>query len=111
MQVVNVYGKLDGSCSLCESAKDKLKRLGVPFQSFELEDAVAPHDGRRNDETVQVMATYSDIATYPVITVDGDAMSYPEAMKLLKRKPKVQVVQLPVLETPQVERTLLAAVG
>ena len=53
---VNVYGRLDGSCDLCEAAKDKLKRMGVPFQSFELAEAITLHDGWRDDETVAVMA-------------------------------------------------------
>jgi len=105
--VVNVYGKLDGSCGLCESAKDKLSRMGVPFSCFELADYTEFHEGWRNDESVQVLACYSDIDTFPVITVDGKAMSYPEAMKLIKRiqKPRPVVHMQPVLEEE------LAAVG
>ena len=87
---VNVYGRLDGSCDLCEAAKDKLKRMGVPFQSFELAEAITLHDGWRDDETVAVMACYSHYDTYPIIVVDGVAVGYPQAMKLLKRsRPKV----------------------
>lgn len=84
---VNVYGKLDGSCGLCEAAKSKLRLMEIPFQCFELADTVAPHDGWRDDESVEVMTVYSDIDTYPVITVNGKGMSYPEAMKALKKHP------------------------
>ena len=94
MLKINVYGKLDGSCGLCEAAKSKLRLMEVPFQCLELEDAIKPHDGWREDETVEVMACYSDIDTYPVITINGKAMSYPEAMKKLKQlapsKPSVK---------------------
>jgi len=109
---VNVYGKLDGTCDKCEAAKAKLNRLGIAFESFELSDAIVLHDGWREDETVQVMATYSDIQTYPVIAIDGKALSYPEAMKFLKphRKPKAAVHQ-PMLNMKLQEEQVLSATG
>lgn len=81
---VNVYGRLDGKCGLCESAKEKLTLMGIRFTALELSDYTTLHDGWRDDESVEVLACYNDIETYPVITLDGKAMSYPAAMKVLK---------------------------
>ena len=109
---VNVYGKLDGSCKLCEAAKDKLKMLNVKFTSFELSHYAALHDGWRSDESVEVLACYSDINTYPVITINGKAMSYPEAIKRLKSNvaPKPAKAAAPVRVAEPVEEGDLVAV-
>ena len=110
---VNVYGKLDGSCGLCEAAKDKLMKMEIPFKSFELSDMVAYHDGWRDDESVEVLACYSDIDTFPVITIDGKAMSYPEAMRKLKRlKPSKRTpVVVDFAEAVSIPEEELVAVG
>lgn len=78
-----VYGK--NGCGLCEAAKDKLNRMGLPFESRELSALTEFHAGWRTDDSVEIMACYADIATLPVVTIDGVAMGYPEAMKHLKR--------------------------
>lgn len=80
---VTVYGK--PKCGLCESAKDKLKRMGVRFRSDSIERATTFHEGWRDDDSVAVTACYADIDTLPVVVLDGDAYSYPKAMKLLKQ--------------------------
>jgi glutaredoxin len=105
---VNLYGKKD--CGLCESAKDKLKKLEVNFQVFELTKFTEHHEGWRDDESVEVLACYSDIATLPVIAVDGKAMNYPTAMKLLKEALKAKPMEK-VLRLPQPEEELAMAVG
>lgn len=91
---VNVYGKKD--CGLCEAAKSKLRMMEIRFGVFDIAETVQYHEGWREDESVEVTACYNDIDTLPVVTVDGKAMSYPAAMKLLKSvKPVAAPVVLP----------------
>lgn len=113
---INVYGKLKEHCGLCEAAKAKLKLMGVSFDSFEISEFTTLHEGWREDDTVEVMAAYSDVDTLPIITIDGRGMSYPAAMKQLKAlKPSRPVAETPMWR-PQhsevvVESEALAAVG
>jgi glutaredoxin len=79
---IKVFGKQN--CGLCESAKGKLKMMGIPFEVFELTDFTQPHEGWRTDGSVELLACYSDIDTLPVVMIDGKAMSYPAAMRALK---------------------------
>lgn len=83
---VNVYGK--EGCALCDAAKKKLQMMEIFFGVFDIAKTVQYHEGWREDESVEVTACYNDIDTLPVITVDGKAMSYPAAMKLLKSAQK-----------------------
>lgn len=110
MAKVNVYGRLDGKCSLCEAAKEKLHLLGVKFTAYELSDFTKLHDGWRDDESVEVTATYNEIDTYPVIVIDGKGMSYSQAMKTLKALMPKAVPAEPVrmFEFQPVERELVA---
>ena len=86
MGMVSIYGKKE--CALCEAAKSKLRMMGVLFESFEIKGFLEHHDGWRNDGSVEIQACYQDIYTLPVILIDGKAMSYPAAMKLLKPRVK-----------------------
>ena len=106
---VNVYGKKD--CGLCEAAKSKLRMMEIRFGVFEIAETVQYHEGWREDESVEVTACYNDIDTLPVVTVDGKAMSYPAAMKLLKSRPVAEPVALPfeqMLEQPEMAEQLVA---
>jgi glutaredoxin len=100
--MVTVYGK-DG-CGLCDAAKDKLTDMGVRFNVRKIADLLQVHEGWRTDDTTEVQACYVDINTLPVIVVDGKAMSYPKAMKLLKPKaavkPAVKLEKKVVCEQP-----------
>jgi len=79
---VKVYGKKD--CGKCEAAKDKLKMFGVPFTVHTLADTITLHEGWRTDGSAEILACYSHTETMPVILMDHEAFSYPEAMKKLK---------------------------
>ena len=83
---VNIYGK--EGCELCNAAKRKLQMMEIHFGVFDITKTIAHHEGWREDEAVEVTACYYDIDTLPVITVEGRAMSYPAAMKLLKSTQK-----------------------
>ena len=39
---VELYGKKD--CKICEAAKEKLSRLGVVYEVYDLEEYISPHD-------------------------------------------------------------------
>ena len=94
--MVTVYGK--ANCGLCESAKEKLQRMGIPYRSADIVSVTELHTNWRTDDTIEVMACYHDIDTLPVLVLDdGKAYSYPEAMKTLKRRRKSENKQ----ETPE----------
>ena len=104
--MIKVYGK--SGCGLCEAAKDKLRKMGFEFESCDLPSTVKFHEGWRSDDAVEVLATYTDIGTMPVIVVDGEAMSYPESMRLLKKsKPAAEPLRLPTRQPePELELAL-----
>jgi glutaredoxin len=81
MKVV-VYGK-DG-CVLCEAAKDKLNRMGVPFTFDCLQKYTEYHDGWRVDGSVDLLAFHTLVDTLPIIQIDGELFTYPQAMKKLR---------------------------
>jgi len=79
---IRIYSK--EGCGKCEAAKDKLRRLGYDYQEHDLEYHVGPHDGWREDGSVEVMAAHTLMDTLPLIQVDGDFHDYPSAMRKLK---------------------------
>lgn len=79
---VKVYGK--EACVLCEKAKQKLTMLGIPFKFHLIENFTNIHDGWRHDESVELMAAYANYDTLPIISINDEFLSYPEAMKRIK---------------------------
>jgi len=86
MTRIVVYGK--PNCGLCEGAKDKLKRMDLDYTVRNIEHLMQYWEEEANNraEVVAVQAEYALIDTLPVLVVDGEAMSYPRAMKRLKEK-------------------------
>jgi glutaredoxin len=81
---IDVYGKK--GCGVCEAAKDKLRKLGLPFSEHDLAETVEFHEGWRDDGTIEIMAAYAaNNQGMPIITIDGEAFTYSGAMKRLKR--------------------------
>ena len=81
---IEVYGKK--GCGICDAAKEKLRLLGLPFTEFDLAAKIELHDGWRTDGTVAVMAGHADTNLgMPIILIDGEAFSYPDAMRKLRR--------------------------
>lgn len=87
--MVHVYGK--NGCKICESAKEKLSLMGVEFGVQNLDEKIAPHDGWRDDKTLDLMASYAMFDTLPLIEVDGVVYDYPGAMRALKQKQTANV--------------------
>ncbi|MFA5324309.1 MAG: glutaredoxin domain-containing protein [Smithella sp.] len=83
--MIKIYGK--PGCGKCEAAKEKLKLLGLEFESCNLSDFVVWHENWRQDESVTVLAFYSKIHNHmPIISIDGELYEYEGAMKVLKGK-------------------------
>ena len=76
---IEVYSR-DG-CAICTAAKDKFTKLGLPFATRDIEAAVEPHDGWREDGSAEVLAMYAMIDNHlPVIRIDGECTDYANAM-------------------------------
>lgn len=82
--MLTVYGK--DNCGLCEAAKDKLRKMDVPFESKNIEDHTEHHDGWREDHSCEILAAYMLLDTLPVIKDGSDYVSYPQLMRRMKRR-------------------------
>lgn len=82
---IEVYSK--AGCAICAAAKSKLERLGLPFVSRDIEAAVEPHEGWREDGSVDVLAMYAMIDNHlPVFRIDGECIDYAGAMRRLNAR-------------------------
>ena len=80
---VNIYSK-DG-CKICESAKEKLKIMGIRYTTHDLQEVLQGKEGWREDGSALILATYAFAdAVPPVIEIDGQYYDYPGAMRKLK---------------------------
>lgn len=82
--MITVFSKKN--CGKCESAKDKLNRLNIPYQEKSYEHHTTLHDGWRDDGSIMVMAArrYYGDTNIPVIEQDGKFFDYPGFMKKIK---------------------------
>jgi len=83
MMNIIVYGK--PGCKKCDSAKEKLDKMGLPYEFKFLPALVVWHEGWREDESVALLAesTLRD-GDMPIIWINGRFYSYSEAMKDIK---------------------------
>ena len=81
---IKVYGK--PGCGLCEAAKQKLKMMGLEYQSLNLADYTELHEGWRQDRSCEILAAYRLIDKMPVVEIDGEYHDYPTAMRQLKER-------------------------
>jgi len=79
---VRLYGKQ--GCGLCAAAAQKLDLLGVPYQKVDLDEVDRTLEGWRENDVPAALAFYSLSETLPVISVNEEFMTYPEAMKRLR---------------------------
>jgi glutaredoxin len=79
---IAVYTK--PGCGLCEAAKEKLNRLGLSFQTLPIAPFLEHHEGWRADGSCKVLAAYMLYNTLPLFQIDGEFMTYPQAMRRLK---------------------------
>jgi len=82
---IEVYSK--EGCGICTAAKNKLRKLGLPFDSRDIGLAVQPHEGWRQDGSADVLAMYAMIDNHlPIIRIDGECVDYATAMRRLNKR-------------------------
>lgn len=83
VEPIQVYGK--EGCTMCQKAKEKLSLMGFDYESRSLEEHIDHHEGWRDDNTIDLMASYALYDSLPIIEVNGQYYDYPTAMKTLKK--------------------------
>ena len=82
---VKVYGKKD--CGLCAAAEDKLKRMNIDYEKHDIAEASTPHEGWREDGSIEVQALHCQInMMIPMIVIDQRSYNYTSAMRELKKR-------------------------
>lgn len=81
---VVVYSKTD--CTICEAAKDKLKRMELPFEVRDFDQIGLPVPDWRTNGAVEASAySAQNGGKAPILLINGMPFNYPEAMSELKR--------------------------
>lgn len=81
--IIYLYSK--PGCQLCQAAKDKLDGMQRPYIARNILAYVNDHEGWREDGSVEIRAAWAYIdEKLPLLFVDGQPMTYPEAMRLLR---------------------------
>lgn len=79
---IHVYSK--AGCGICEAAKEKIKAMGFSYHEHSLAYHTSPHEGWREDGSVDAMAAHALLDKLPLIRVGGEFHDYPAAMRKLK---------------------------
>jgi glutaredoxin len=80
---IQVYSK--PGCGICEAAKDKLDRMGFPYETRDLTQTIEPHEGWREDGSIELLAAYALIGNrVPILKIGAEYHDYPSAMRKLK---------------------------
>ncbi len=83
MTQILLYAKQN--CGLCHSAEQKLKLMNLPHEVRSLEQVSEPHEGWRDDGSVEAQAASALLGQpVPMLSVGGEWLTYPGAMKKLK---------------------------
>jgi arsenate reductase-like glutaredoxin family protein len=82
--MITLYSKKN--CAMCDSAKDKLRRLGLAFSFVNVTEL----DNWRNDARVDftVEKTWREDngkPELPLLSIDGKWYDYPEAMAVIRK--------------------------
>ena len=81
---VELYGR--DNCGLCRAAAEKLDLLKVPYEKKPIDPMMQLHEGWQVDDSVSVLAAYHTYGqTLPILRVGNEFLSYPDAMRRLKR--------------------------
>jgi len=98
---IRIYSK--PGCGKCTAAKEKLAIMGYTYEEHDLAYHTQPHEGWREDDSVDIMAAHSQLDTLPLIQVGADFHDYPSAMRALKKRR-----QEPEMTTPKARRHAMA---
>ncbi len=81
---VTIYTK--PGCAICESAKQKLRLMAVPFEERDLDAEMSPAATWRGNGRIGLRAQWALIGErVPMILIDGEAYDYAGAMRELKK--------------------------
>ena len=78
---ITVYGKV--GCEPCEAAMIELHQMKLKHRYVDL---MTPVEDWRENGVVEAMSWYMLWETLPVIRIDQEYMTYPEAMRFLKKQ-------------------------
>jgi len=82
--MVVMYGKK--GCDRCDRAKEKLVRMGVAYEYVDATEMMEPHDGWRDNESVELLAAYYLYYSLPLFRFDDEPIvDYSAAMAKCKR--------------------------
>ena len=83
--MIVVYGK--EGCGKCEAAKEKLRRLGIDYEARDAAEAMALHEGWREDGTADLRAASEAFdGDLPLLRVGGVVYDYAGAMRAIKHR-------------------------
>jgi len=91
--LVRVYGR--GDCGKCVAAKKKLEQMGVMYEGRDIDVYSTAHNGWPGDGSIDLMVHISmfpaenlvaDHVPLPIIQIDSEFYTYPQAMRELKRQ-------------------------
>ena len=81
---VKLYGK--AGCKLCAGAEEKMKLMNIPYEKYNIEEASTPHEGWREDGSIEIQALHCQInMMIPMIVIDQQPYNYTAAMRELKK--------------------------
>lgn len=84
---VELYGKKN--CGICESAKDKMARLKIDYEFFDVDEFTSAAEGWREDGSVNRVALLAlNNNSVPTIVIDNVPYTYSKAMAVLKQRAK-----------------------
>jgi hypothetical protein len=84
---VKLYGK--PGCKLCSSAEDKLLLMEIPYEKYDINYFLMPHEGWRDDGSEDVQAMHCLInQQIPMVVINNEPYSYASAMRVLKKLSK-----------------------
>ena len=73
------------TCGICESAKEKLRIMKIPFRVADFDKSFDIHDGWRDDGAEELRAAAALNNDHPpIIRVDDKFYTYTAAMKILR---------------------------
>lgn len=83
--MVTVFTK--DQCQKCDSAKEKLQRLNIPFRERSYEFHTTYHEGWRGDGSIDVLTALNFFGetSVPVIEENGVFFDYPAFMRKAKK--------------------------
>ena len=88
------------TCKKCADFKGHMHRMGVSYKEHAAEYHMSPHQGWRDDFSVDLKTEYTLTDTLPIILIDNQLFGYSKAMKIIKDRLKLGEAQHGSSESP-----------